>query len=254
MVVYANASGLVLPSTPGDQTQTILDALSKLDAMINTIENLTQNFIPDTELSEDFTTTFAFFRDNTSKILADTAVLGDTLTKTFTTLNDSLDNPTDAKNLFEGLYSFGDEDPVIDPTTFELTERKDNQDILNGSIQTMALLMNYQNVPSIDFLTVDEIDTERAELDDQFNEIFQFKSINQNDNSDLLDARNFIRQFFDAEALQAFKITSVFTHDTPITELTFRYYGSLDNTQTLIDINGFKDLSHIEGDVQILTK
>ena len=236
------------------RSSNFLEALDKLDSFIDTIDVLTTKFISNSEQNESFTATIDNSRENTSQILADAATLGNTIVETFTTLDDALATPGQAKSLFEGLYSFWDDDIPITPTTFELQERLGNNNILNGSIRTLTLLKNYRNVPQLNFLTVDEIDVERQELDAQFNVIFQNPRVNKSDTISLQQARNFVREFFDNAALNAFKIGDFNTNDTTITNMTFRLYGDLDNTQNLIKLNNLLDITHVEGDLKILTK
>jgi len=236
------------------RSSNFLEALDKLNSFIDTIDVLTTKFISNSELTDDFTTTIDNFRENTSIILSDAVTLGNTIVETFTTLDDALATPGQAKSLFEGLYSFGEDDIPITPTTFELQERLGNNNILNGSIRTLALLMNYRNVPQINFLTVDEIDVARQELDDQFNVIFQNPRVNKSDTTSLQSARNFVREFFDNAALNAFKIGDFNTNDTTITNMTFQLYGDLDNTENLIKLNNLLDITHVEGDLKILTR
>jgi hypothetical protein len=68
----------------------------------------------------------------------------------------------------------------------------------------------------------------------------------------LFEARNFVREFFDVEALTAFKIVTFDTKRLPITPFIYQHYGELDKTETIIDLNGLNDLSFVEGEVNLL--
>lgn len=236
------------------RSDNFIDALSKVDSFLQTLGALTNIFVTESDTFDDFSKELTNFVDNSSQILTNTALLGTATSSLFNTLNSSVATPQDGVTLFENLYNFGDDDTDLAIDTFSLNERTANRNRLNGAYQTLALLMNYQNVAQIDFLTVDDINAQRESLDAQFEKINSNPAIAESDKSALLTARNEVRSFLDKESLRAFKITDFDTKDTTITELTYRLYGNLDNLQNLINLNNFKDIQHIEGTVQVLSK
>ncbi len=236
------------------RSDNFVDALSKVDSFLQTMGGLTNVFVTESDTFDEFSKELTAFADNSSQILTNTVLLGSAISGLFTTLDSSLATPQDGVNLFEDLYTFGDTDTDLDIDTFALNEKNANRDRLNGAYETLALLMNYRNVPQLDFLTVTDINNQREALDAQFEKINSNPAIADSDKSSLLMARNEVRQFLDRESLRAFKITDFDTKDTTITELTYRLYGNLDNLQALIDLNNFKDIQHIEGTVQVLSK
>jgi prophage DNA circulation protein len=231
-----------------------LDALSKVNNFIGTVGFLTNEFVSESEAFDTFSKTLTNFADNSSAILADTTVLSENITNTFTTLDDAISTPQDSKNLFQELFNFGDDDITLELNTSKNIEREKNRSVLNGSIQAMALLMNYRNVVQVTFTTVDEINEERLILDDQYEQVISNTAISRSDKTKLQNSRNLVRQFLDKEAIRAFKITDFNTKDTTINALAYRLYGSTDNVDALINLNNFRDLLHIEGDIKILTR
>lgn len=231
-----------------------LDALSKTTDFIGTTAALTNEFVSEGDTFDTFSTGLKSFADNASRILTDTAVLSTNIADTFTNLDDAMATPTDAKNIFQKQFDFGDNDTTIDLKDHVTIEKEANRDVLNGSIQVLALLMNYRNVVQITFNTVDDINEQREILEGQFEKVISNTAVNRSDTSALTDARNQVRQFFDAESVRAFKVESFDTKTTTITELTYRLYGNLNNQLNLINLNNFKDLQNIDGSVKILTK
>ena len=118
----------------------------------------------------------------------------------------------------------------------------------------MALLISYKNAVQVEYQTVDQIDKQREALDIQFDNVLSNSAINRSDKTSLYNARNQARQYFDKEALRAYKVIDFETNTTTITELNYRLYGNLDNVDTLINLNGFKDLQSIEGNIKILAR
>jgi prophage DNA circulation protein len=215
-----------------------LDALSKVNNFIGTVGFLTNEFVSESEAFDTFSKTLTNFADNSSAILADTTVLSENITNTFTTLDDAISTPQDSKNLFQELFNFGDDDITLELNTSKNIEREKNRSVLNGSIQAMALLMNYRNVVQVTFTT----------------QVISNTAISRSDKTKLQNSRNLVRQFLDKEAIRAFKITDFNTKDTTINALAYRLYGSTDNVDALINLNNFRDLLHIEGDIKILTR
>lgn len=231
-----------------------LDALSKTNDFIGTTAVLTNEYLSDIDGFNTFAKDLRSFADNSSSILTQSSVLADNIASTFTSLDDAMSTPTDAKNIFQDQFTYGDNDITINLKDSKSIEKERNRAILNGSIQTLALLMNYRNVVQINYKTVNEIDEERNILDEQFDKIISNEAINRSDTSALITARNQVRQFFDNAALQAFRIETFETKRTTITELTYRLYGNIDNTQDLINLNGLRDIQNVEGELEILTR
>ena len=236
------------------QADNFLDALSKTNDFIGTTATLTNEYLSDSDSFDTFSKNLNNFSDNTSLILSQSAVLADNIASTFTLLDDAMSTPTDAKNIFINQFNFGEDDVTINLKDYGSIEKKRNRDILNGSIQTLALLMTYRNIVQIKFKTVDEIDRQRHILDDQFEKVISNKLINRSDTSALVKARNQVRQFFDTESLKAFKVEEFYTNETTILELAYRLYGNIDNVQDLINLNNLKDLQHVDGTLEILTR
>ncbi len=234
------------------RSDNFIDALTKTSSFVATVSGLTNSFVSESAEFDEFSKILSNFAINTAPIVNDTVSLSNNIAGTFTSLDDALSTPKTASALFAKLFTFGDTDTTLNITTSGLIERDANRDRLNGSIQTIALLMSYRNAVQTEFVTVDEINAERESLAAQFDKVTSFESINKSNTTALQQARNQVREFFDRATKRAFKIIDVEIAETTVTELTYRYYGNLDNLNTIIDINNFKDLSHIKGTVKIL--
>jgi hypothetical protein len=231
-----------------------LDALSKTNDFLGTVGFLTNEFVSDSESFDTFSKTLNNFTANASTILTDTVVLSDNISDVFTQLDNSIPSASDSTKLFSNLFTFGNDDTTTTGNTFQNNEKETNRNILNGSIQTMALLISYKNAVQVEYQTVDQIDKQREALDIQFDNVLSNSAINRSDKTSLYNARNQARQYFDKEALRAYKVIDFETNTTTITELNYRLYGNLDNVNTLINLNGFKDLQSIEGNIKILAR
>jgi hypothetical protein len=236
------------------RSDNFLDQVSKTQDLLNTVDVLIDTVPLESDQVDTLGMDINNFNNNIGPIVNDSVQFAQSVVDLITTVDDTVSTPTDSANLFQGLYQFGDTDEILDIDTFELNEKKSNRDKTNGSIQTLALLMNYRNVPQTDFLTVDDVNRARDQLNAQFEKILTFNSIAQSDKTNLQQARSLVRQFLDEQEQQAFKIEDFETTETTLTELTYRLYGNLDNFQNLINLNGFLDISHIKGTIKILSR
>jgi hypothetical protein len=231
-----------------------LDALGKTLDFIDSVGFLTNEYVSTSEQFDTFSKGLQNFSENASQIVTDAVLLSDNYADTFTNLDDALSSPEGAMGLFGSLYSFGDDDVTIEGNTFQNNIKENNRDILNGATQTLALLLSYRNAVKIEYQTVDQINQQQEALDIQFEKINSNSAVISSDRSELLRARNQVREFFDQAELQAFKVIDFTTNTTTISELVYRIYGNLDNLNTIIELNGFRDLQRIEGTIKILSK
>jgi len=238
------------------KSDNFIDALNKTNALLNIFSTLGRQvvFLSD-ENSQEFFDNLRDFSLNTATILNDVSILSTSIENIFVSFDDSIATPRSSIASFENFYDFGDDDTGLDVVeTFELLERDDTREKLNATMQTMALLMSYRNIPQVNFLTDEDVNEQRQKLDDQFEKILEFGIINQIDKTALFNIRNLIRVFLDEQAKIAYKIEEIEVNETSITELVYRFYGDLDNYENIINLNQFKNLSHIEGTIKILTK
>lgn len=227
-----------------------LDQFTGLVVQFNAITN---EFITDPEFFDSFFTDLTDFQEDLVKNIQIPADLATSFNNLFTALEDSVDTAEEIKRVFEKLYSFGDNIVTLSCNSVELDERAKNKNLVNFLTQANALIINYRNVPQIDFLTVDQIEEERKKLEDQFLKISDFEFINEFGQT-LKDLRSDVREFFDNAALSAFKLSPFETNTIPSTVLVFNHYGDLENQDSIIGINSLRDVSFVEGTVNLLTK
>lgn len=199
-----------------------------------------------------FERTLKTFRDNLNRYIFVKDKLLDSI---FTTFNEYAQVGRSAKDQFDllvSVFSFGDDDEPITPTTVKKVERAQNRDIINGYVQVSALSYAYNVVPSLTFDTEDDINEIQGILDEQFDKVIETSGLSSETISDLKDLRVQVRGFLDQAAVAAFKISTVETYSTPMTILAYQYYGDTTKTQQLIDLNAINDPSFVEGEVKVL--
>lgn len=230
-----------------------LDSVSKIEDIFNLLSSITQKFLSDPDFFDTFFSKLLNFFNNRFALADDSTELAKELIALLNSLSDAVTDPVEAKNLFELIYNFGDDQPVLDELTTELEERNKNRAIIDISMQVSALLINFRKLSQIIFQTLNDINLERGKVDAQYNKVIQSDLIKGFD-VNLMDAHDSMRKFFEDGAIKAFKLKTIETKIIPLTVLTYQFYGNLDNSDILRDENNVKDVSHIEGDFQVLTK
>ena len=150
------------------------------------------------------------------------------------------------------MFSFGSDQEAITTSTLQRIERKTNRDILNSAVRTDALAQAYNVVTDLTFNTEDDVQKTQKVLDNQFEFIINDNNLSDNSLKEIKDLRVEVRKFLEQESVNAFRIAEVETAEIPIAILTYRYYGNVDNTQKIIDLNNSKNPTFIDNTVKIL--
>lgn len=161
--------------------------------------------------------------------------------------------PEDVFNFFEGMFDFGDDDSPVQNLNDERILINENRDVLNSNLQTMALVGAYQSIIDIDFLTIDDLQSFKNKLENQYNKLVSSETIDYETKELLQDLRNESNTYFEQQKQVALNIESINIYNEPITALTYRLYGNLDNVDYLIDANKVENYSFINQDFNILT-
>lgn len=236
-----------------EQSDNFQESLDQFNAFVDFTTEITNKFITDAVFFDTFFSELTEFQEDLVQLLQAPSDLATRFGDLFTFLEDALPNALETVRLFKQFYDFGDDSEMLTGTTQTLIERQKNFDLVNFSIQSNALIINYRNTPLMDFLTVDEIDQERENLEAQYQKISDSEFFSSFDDT-IKDLRVDVRQFFDDAALTAFKLQDFETKTIPSTVLVFAHYESLENQDAIISINNIRDVSFVSGTVELLTQ
>jgi len=176
----------------------------------------------------------------------------------------TVDNTTQA---FLGIFHFGGNDEQeVETTTAGRIERRNNREILNLTINTLALSYAYVNATQIEFDNVRELEEVADTLEEQY--IFIIDSYTSAGGlsdaigslsdtltllSDISDMRTTVQQFLEEQKTTLKQIIEIETHRTSTRLLSYQYYGTSENSDQIIGLNGISDVSFIEGDIEVIT-
>lgn len=192
------------------------------------------------------------FTDSINQLIVDPAALASGIGSLFNSLNNLYEAPSDSFNAFKNLFNYGDDDPVINPTTFDLIERKKNRDTLRGLMKAQALGYAYVASADTEYQTVRDVDQANSELEQQYL-ISVAEDISNVSVGDLNNIRTQANATLAEIRISSRKIITITTKRIPLSVLVFKYYGNTDLVDTIQKLNNFDQISFVEGDVEILT-
>ncbi len=222
----------------------------QLEAIGAAFDAVTTTF--DRQLGEidEFTRVLNDFRNNILRLAQSPQRLVNSLTNLYDTADALAQTPEEAFQTLEKFFVFGDDFPEIIPTTAELVERSANRKLLDQFMQVGALAFAYDSASKIDFFTIREIDLFSAKLDAQYDKVFP--ELTNNDlASSLTELRVITGEFLDIQRLNVKKIVAFETRPTTLQALSYRLYGSVDDSQRLASLNDIKDVDFISGSLEV---
>ena len=92
-----------------------------------------------------------------------------------------------------------------------------------------------------------------AALDDQYTRVVESEA-DQELKDSITDMRILVLESLNELRLNASQIITVETNETTSRLLSFAYYGSDENAQTINNLNKISDVSFVSGPVEVVTK
>lgn len=227
--------------------------LEKVNANAALFTESTRQYSNDPEFINEFSKTLSIYKENNAILVNNPTQLGQSNQNLFNQANDLAVNVTDGYNLMAEFFDYGDDDDPINLTTIERIERERNNKVFNAQIQGTALILAYQNSVLDEYDTTIDIQNRVNALEVQYIKIAQNPFMDSDSLTTLTDLRSKVITFFRNLEISAYKLSIISTNTIPISVLTFQYYGNLDLTQTLVDLNNIKNVSYVKGQIDILT-
>ncbi len=228
-------------------------ALDKLQEFVDLLRDVTNvSSIVETKL-DPYNKLVSQFEDNLSTLVSTPATLADDSIELVEDTNALYTTKRETFDTYVRMFTFGDSDTPINPTTAGLVERKGNNDHYNASVQTMALSKAYENAVQLTFNTDEDIDAVAATLEDQYQKIVTASNLSDKEEEALAALRIEATSFFNAQRVTKPQIIEVRTNATSSRLIAYQYYGSSDLGDAIANLNGLPDPAFLRGDVRILS-
>lgn len=238
------------------------DALENITSLGSAFDLVSQLADPITGKASDFAKLVNSFIDNAGDLIQSPFDLADKVSGLFISLvnlypvNSAIDNRVNSASslaVLKGLFTFGDNDPIIRTNTVSRTQRKRNRDLVRANVKTQALSYAYLAAAQIDYETTDDLDLVQSELETQYLDI-RNNQLMTNEGLEALDVLRVQGQkTLDNARVTTRSIITIETQRKPLSVLVFDYYGSTELVDIIAELNNINQNAFVEGDVKILT-
>lgn len=147
------------------------DAVAKVEEIADKVQEVAKTVQTIKGQIDGFTALVTNFKANAKQLVKNPAALASSLSNMISEIPKLYNTATEQTDVLAGLFEFGDNDPLISPTTAGLIERKLNSDILNISVKTLSLAESYVSATQISFTTVKEVEDTADKLETAFRSI-----------------------------------------------------------------------------------
>lgn len=228
-------------------------AVAKVNALIEQVKKSTE-FIGEaaTELNI-FSNELGELSANVNSLVSDPIALSDALGSLFDNISGLYASSEATLETFAGLFGFGDDDALLTLDTAPKIERTNNNNAINASVAASSLSYGYLAAVDIEYETVRDVDAVLAALDDQYTRVVESEAEQELKDS-ITDMRILVLESLNELRLNASQIITVETNETSSRLLSFAYYGSDENAQTINNLNKISDVSFVSGPVEVVTK
>ncbi len=228
-------------------------AVAKVNALIEQVKKSTE-FIGEaaTELNI-FSNELGELSANVNSLVSDPIALSDALGSLFDNISGLYASSEATLETFAGLFGFGDDDALLTLDTAPKIERTNNNNAINASVAASSLSYGYLAAVDIEYETVRDVDAVLAALDDQYTRVVESEAEQELKDS-ITDMRILVLESLNELRLNASQIITVETNETSSRLLSFAYYGSDENAQTINNLNKISDVSFVSGLVEVVTK
>lgn len=240
-------------------------AVDKVQDVIETARESTAFIGEAAQTLNQFSAELGQLSADINSLVSDPLALADAFTSLFESVNGLYASASATFDTFLGFFGFGNNDVEIKQDTVGRIERQTNKEVLNGAVAASALGYAFLAATDVEFETVREINELTAELDAQYELVLTGIAEGAASDSqptvgasqDVIDAITDMRvkvlAALDDIRVNTSQIVSVHTNPTTARLLGFTYYGNDEEGQALVDLNGFTDVSFIDGTVEVLT-
>lgn len=222
---------------------------------VNAILDSAAQFLPaDATKINDFNAISSAQKRNINSITVDPNALATSNNEIFTQFSTLFDGPIAQSGATAQIFNFGADDTIIVPSTAGLQQRKNNNDILNASTNTLALAISYQSAASIEFGNVNELNTQEQILEDQYQFIVDNPGLDDETLQSITDTRTETQSFFNDQRLTVSQIVDARTNTLPARVIAYQYYKDSSRGQEIIDLNDEPNVSFLQGAIEVLSK
>jgi len=190
--------------------------------------------------------------------LGDPKALASGVSGLFTSLEMAYSNSSELLSCCQAMFSFGDNDAIILPTTVDKIEQSINQQVINAQVQTEAVATASNAVGQIDFANSDDLNNVSVSINNQYD-----KLIANSINTSILGSGDMVyllkkmktdfNDIIDEKLATTPKVQVINVNSSSLKLIAYQYYGNLNNYDNLISLNKISNPREVSGEIRIFT-
>lgn len=232
-------------------------ARAKLTSVVGAFQTGTSIYNQVTSEISSYGRLISEFSSDITQLIQAPATLGSRIVGLISPVTSLYSRPETTLSVSRSFFSFGDDDPVIMPTTISRIQQSTNNAVLTNAVHIGALASAYQVIGEIDFQTVDDVQTTQNQLEVEYQKIVDAGQTSEASIVMLIELRTQVNDYLEQAKLTAPEVVDVTTKEIPLSVLAFDYYGYDDELDLRIDqlvhVNSATDLTFTSGVVGIVT-
>lgn len=229
------------------------DAVETIENLTNTFEGTVSGLFSNSGITE-LSRSILNLVDNAKSFIKDPFSLGESLVDIMEKFQTIMDDPAELVNVNAEMFDVGDDIPLLIEKTQGRIERQSNRDILNISVQGLALANAIQQASLVEYFDVTQLDATTALIDDKFDDISEHPKLAPVVRETLQTARTKLRDYLKEQQAVAYRINEVTVNQIPMTILSYQYYGDTDNVEKLLALNDTVYAPAVEGPTKLFVR
>ena len=236
-------------------TGNFTDAAEQVNEIVESVTQATESIAANAEEIDEFSRELANISENVFALVKAPQELADSLGGLYATIDTLYPSAEATTDALRRLFGYGEDDAGADPevTTAGLAQRVTNREILRASVNMSSLGYAYENAVQVDYETTDQVETVADALEAQYQSVLGTPGLSDTTKTAASEVRVSAQAFFNEKKLTTRQIIEVETTLTSARLLSFQYYGTSDDGETLALLNNAEDVAFIEGTVKVLT-
>lgn len=234
-----------------DAKESFDSAVATLSNTANEMQRTAQLVQGSTDTFSDFTTAINEVIDGARALVQTPAVLASKIKASMNNLSIAYNSAGDLFVVLENFFGFNGADSTVTGSSSLQKQIASNQNAIQNIFQAQSLALAYNAGANIAYKTLDELSAVITSLENGFDLLPS--TVDRDTYKLLLQMRIEAMNIFNKLAIGLPKVTDYTTNKVPLNILVYSLYGSLDNKNTIKELNSFKDTSSISGTIKILS-
>lgn len=233
----------------------VQDLINKgTDFVNNTVKPATEPINKLATRTDSFARSINTFSTSIASLVSNPTNLGLAISDVIYGVANLFDNTKTIYQAVLDLFPFGALDVPFEFDTYLDRQLQGNRDVFNVNVQGQALAYAYQAACEQDYLSTDEIDAAKAQLQVCMDQVEDNGLLTDDMLDQLMDIKITANQLLDIKRQNSYNVVSYVTPMTSASLLAYAHYGSSDLSDEVMSLNGLTESTFIEGEILLFSE